>query len=123
MLRIYAEVLDLGRTPGSVGAEVGEFNGLSSVLDEWITSGTIRGSRPEVPPQILAEADTERAERLGALVRDAMRDYGRHAEAELQAGRMGPENSWLGVASLIQEELHRLANALSDRARSSVPSF
>ena len=123
MLRIYAEVLDLGRTPGSVGAEVGEFNGLSSVLDEWITSGTIHGTRPEVPAQILGSSDTERAEQLAALTRDVMRDYARHAEAEIQAGRLGPENSWLGVASLIQEELHRLANALSDRARSVAPSF
>lgn len=123
MLRIYGDILEMGRVPGSIGAAVGEFNGLSAVLEEWISSGTVHGRVPTVPAEIQADSDTARAERLAGLARTVMEQYAEHARPEIEEGRLGPENAWLGVASLIQEELHRLANALSDRARSVVPSF
>ncbi|MGH8953305.1 MAG: hypothetical protein ACRDX9_18020, partial [Acidimicrobiia bacterium] len=122
MLGIYELLIDLGRTPGSTGAEVGEFRELSPVLEEWVSNGTAYGLEAGVA-QIEFEEAGKRATALADLVTRLDEDYIRHADEERREGRIGPENAWLGAADLIHEELHRMAEALQVRASQTTPEF
>jgi hypothetical protein len=122
MLGIFDALIELGRNAGAIGAEVGEFRELSPVLEEWVTSGTAFGLEAGIP-QIDSKDAGRRAAALAELVTRVEEDYGRHAEEERRAGRIGPENAWLGATDLIQEELHRMAVALQVRASQTTPEF
>ncbi|HEY7468419.1 MAG TPA: tubulin-like doman-containing protein [Acidimicrobiia bacterium] len=122
MLGIYDALIDLGRIPGTTGAEVGEFRELSPVLEEWVAAGTAYGKEAGVP-QVEFEEAGKRATALADLVTRTDEDYIRHAEEERREGRIGPENAWLGATDLIHEELHRMAEALQERASQTTPEF
>jgi hypothetical protein len=122
MLAIFATLIDLGRNPGTIGAEVGEFRELSPVLEEWVSGGTAYGLEAGVP-QIEFEEAGKRATALADLVIKLDEDYIRHADEERRDGRIGPENAWLGATDLIHEELHRMAEALQERAAQTTPEF
>jgi hypothetical protein len=122
MLGIFHTLVELGRNPGTVGAEMGEYRELSPVLEEWVSSGTAYGLEAGVP-QIEFEEAGKRATALAELVTKLDEDYARHAEEERREGRIGPENSWLGATDLIHEELHRMAVALQVRASQTTPEF
>lgn len=122
MLGIYDALIELGRIPGTTGAEVGEFRELSPVLEEWVVSGTAYGLEAGVP-QIEFEEPGKRATALAELVTRLDEDYTRHADEERREGRIGPENAWLGATDLIHEELHRIAVALQVRASQTTPEF
>ncbi|HEU4916063.1 MAG TPA: tubulin-like doman-containing protein [Acidimicrobiia bacterium] len=122
MLGIFHTLIELGRNPGTVGAEVGEYRELSPVLEEWVSAGTAYGLEAGVP-QIEFEEAGKRATALAELVTKLDEDYARHAEEERREGRIGPENSWLGATDLIHEELHRMAVALQVRASQTTPEF
>lgn len=122
MLAVYEELIELGRVAGTTGAEVGEFRELSPVLEEWVSSGTAYGLEAGVD-QVDFDEPAKRATALAELVARLDEDYGRHADEERAEGRIGPENSWLGAAGLIHEELHRMAGALQVRASQTTPDF
>ncbi len=122
MLGIFHTLIELGRNPGTVGAEMGEYRELSPVLEEWVSSGTAYGLEAGVA-QIDFEEAGKRATALAELVTKLDEDYARHAEEERREGRIGPENSWLGATDLIHEELHRMAVALQVRASQTTPEF
>jgi hypothetical protein len=122
MLGIFHTLIELGRNPGTVGAEIGEYRELSPVLEEWVSTGTAYGLEAGVP-QIEFEEAGKRATALAELVAKLDEDYARHAEEERREGRIGPENSWLGATDLIHEELHRMAVALQVRASQTTPEF
>jgi hypothetical protein len=122
MLGIFSTLIELGRNPGTVGAEMGEYRELSPVLEEWVSSGTAYGLEAGVA-QIDFEEAGKRATALAELVTKLDEDYARHAEEERREGRIGPENSWLGATDLIHEELHRMAVALQVRASQTTPEF
>jgi hypothetical protein len=122
MLGIFHTLIDLGRNPGTVGSEMGEYRELSPVLEEWVSSGTAYGREAGVP-QVEFEEAGKRATALAELVTKLDEDYDRHADEERKEGRIGPENSWLGATDLIHEELHRMAVALQVRASQTTPEF
>jgi hypothetical protein len=122
MLGIFHELVELGRNPGTVGSEMGEYRELSPVLEEWVSSGTAYGREAGVA-QIEFEEPGKRATALAELVIRLDEDYARHAADERREGRIGPENSWLGATDLIHEELHRMAVALQVRASQTTPEF
>ncbi len=122
MLGIYDALIELGRNPGTTGAEVGEFRELSPVLEEWVAGGTAYGKEAGIP-QIEFEEAGKRATALAEVVAKTDEDYIRHAEEERREGRIGPENGWLGATDLIHEELHRMTEALQERASQSTPEF
>jgi hypothetical protein len=122
MLGIFDALIELGRTPGSIGAEVGELRELGPVLEEWVTRGSAYGLEAGVP-QIEGKDAAGRAAALADLVATVDGDYVRHAEEERRAGRIGPENAWLGATDLIHEELHRMVVALQVRASQTAPEF
>lgn len=122
MLEIFHDLVELGRNPGTTGAEVGEFRELSPVLEEWVVSGTAYGGEAGVS-QIDFDEPGKRATALAELVIGLDEDYTRHAEEERREGRIGPENSWLGATDMIHEELHRMAVALQVRASQTTPEF
>ncbi len=122
MLGIFQALIDLGRNPGSMGAEMGEFRELSPVLEEWVSAGTAFGQEAGVT-QIEFEEAGKRATALADLITKLDEDYARHAEEERREGRIGPENAWLGATDLIHEELHRMAVALQVRASQTTPEF
>jgi hypothetical protein len=101
---------------------VGEFRELSPVLEEWVAVGTAYGKEAGVP-QVEFEEAGKRATALADLVTRTDEDYIRHAEEERREGRIGPENAWLGATDLIHEELHRMAEALQERASQTTPEF
>lgn len=123
MLEIYARLIGFGRVEGATGSEVGEMRELSPVLEEWVARGTVYGETASVPPRLEANDPGERATALAKLAREVDADYSRHADEERLAGRIGADNSWLGAAVLIHEELHRLAVALESRASRKPPEF
>ncbi len=122
MLGIYDALISLGRNPGTTGAEVGEFRELSPILEEWVSAGTAFGKEAGVP-QIEFEEAGKRATALAEVVDKTDEDYTRHAAEERREGRIGPENAWLGATDLIHEELHRMAEALQERASQTTPDF
>ncbi len=122
MLGIFDALIELGRNPGSTGAEVGEFRELSPILEEWVTGGTAYGKEAGIP-QIEFEEAGKRATALAEVVAKTDEDYTRHAAEERREGRIGPENAWLGATDLIHEELHRMVEALQERASQTTPEF
>ena len=122
-LAIYAELIDVGRTSGTAGSEVGEFRELSPILEEWVSSATAFGQTVTVLPDLQRDESAERANALAELVLKVDRDYEKHADGEREGGRIGPENAWLGISDLIHEELHRMATALQARASQTTPEF
>jgi hypothetical protein len=122
MLGIFEALIELGRSSGTIGAEVGEFRELSPVLEEWVAAGTAYGLEAGTS-QIQHKEAGSRAAALAELVVKTEEAYEQHADEERRAGRIGPENSWLGATDLINEELHRMAVALQVRASQTTPEF
>ncbi len=123
MLEIFSRLISFGRVAGATGSEMGELRELSPILEEWVGSGTVYGEKVSVLPRLEGRDPAHRATLLAELVGEVDADYARYAEEERQAGRITQDNSWLGAASLIHEELHRMALALEARASRTAPEF
>jgi hypothetical protein len=123
MLSIYSKLIECGRMAGATGADVGDFRQLSPILEEWVASGTVGGDTPAVPSLLAKDDAPQRATAMADLVERLDDEYRSYAETERQAGRLSSDNSWLGAATLIHEELHRMQGALRARAAHVAPEF
>lgn len=123
MLEIYARLIGFGRVAGVTGSEVGEMRELTPILEEWVKSGTVYGEKPTLDARLEESEPGERATALAKLVAEVDAAYSKHAGEERRAGRIAGDNSWLGAAVLIHEELHRMEVALEARASRTTPEF